>query len=87
MLNVAHHGWVTMKMFHSRIAKTGLKANQQISKKQCFMWSSMSIFSFAEYTLTELFRKSDNWQQIYKQRVQLFKHQMMCQEEKTVSTS
>ena len=31
------------------------------------MWSSMPVFSFIWYTLTELFRKPDNWQQIYKQ--------------------
>ena len=31
------------------------------------MWSSMPIFSFIGYTLTELFRKPDNLRQIYKQ--------------------
>ena len=30
------------------------------------MWSSMPSFSFIGHTLTELFRKLDNWQQIYK---------------------
>ena len=35
--------------------------------KVLFMWSSMPVFSFIWYTLTELFRKPDNWQQIYKQ--------------------
>ena len=36
-------------------------------RKVLFMWSSMPIFSFIGYTLTELFRKPDNWGQIYKQ--------------------
>ena len=36
-------------------------------RKVLFMWSSMPIFSFVGYTLTELFRKPDNWRQIYKQ--------------------
>ena len=32
----------------------------------------MSIFSFIGYTQTELFRKPDNWRQIYKQTIRLF---------------
>ena len=32
----------------------------------------MSIFNFIGYTLTEPFRKSDNWRQIYKQRSSTF---------------
>ena len=35
--------------------------------KVLFMWSSMPVFGFIWYTLMELFRKPDNWQQIYKQ--------------------
>ena len=38
-----------------------------VFRKVLFMWSSMPIFSFIGYTLTELFRKPDNWRQIYKQ--------------------
>ena len=37
----------------------------------------MSIFSFIGYTQTELFRKPDNWRQIYKQTIRLFVHQTM----------
>ena len=38
-----------------------------VLRKVLFMWSSMPIFSFIGYTLTELFSKPDNWRQIYKQ--------------------
>ena len=38
-----------------------------VFQKVLFMWSSMPGFSFIGYTLTELFRKPDNWWQIYKQ--------------------
>ena len=41
-------------------------------QKVSFMWSSMPSFSFIWYTLTELFRKPDNWQQIYKQTSSTF---------------
>ena len=40
--------------------------------KVLFMWSSMQIFSFIGYTLTELFRKTDNWRKIYKQTSSTF---------------
>ena len=36
------------------------------------MWLSVPIFSFIRYTLTKLFRKPDNWQQIYKQTSSTF---------------
>ena len=57
--------------------------------KVLFMWSSMPIFNFIEYTLTELFRKPDNWRQIYKQTSSTFYciYQMICQEEKIIITS
>ena len=32
-----------------------------------FIWISTPIFSFIGYTLTEVFRKPDNWRQNYKQ--------------------
>ena len=32
----------------------------------------MSIFSYIGYTLTELFRKPDNWRQNYKQTISTF---------------
>ena len=38
----------------------------------------MSIFSFTGYTLTELFKKPDNWQQIYKQMSSTFYTSNMC---------
>ena len=41
-------------------------------RKVLFMWSSMPILRFIGYTLTELFRKPDNWQQIYKQTSSTF---------------
>ena len=44
------------------------------------MWC-MPIFSFIGYTVTELFRKSDNWRQIYK-RIRLFIRKTMRREEK-----
>ena len=61
-----------------------LKAHLQISKKRCFgkycscdqachcSCDQAGIFSFKGYTLTELFRKSDNWRQIYKQTSSTF---------------
>ena len=41
-------------------------------RKVLFLWSSMPSFSFIGYTLTELFRKPDNWRQIYKQTSSTF---------------
>ena len=55
--------------------------------KVLFLWSSMLIFSFLGYTLTELFRKPDKSRQLYKQTIRLFIHQTMCREGKFISTS
>ena len=41
-------------------------------RKVLFMWLSIPIFSFIRDTLTELFRKPDNWRQIYKQTSSTF---------------
>ena len=41
-------------------------------RKVLFLWSSMPSFSFIGYTLTKLFRKPDNWRQIYKQTSSTF---------------
>ena len=41
-------------------------------RKVLFMWWSMPILRFIGYTLTELFKKPDNWQQIYKQTSSTF---------------
>ena len=41
-------------------------------RKVLFMWRSMPIFIFTGCALTELFRKSDNWWQIYKQTSSTF---------------
>ena len=38
----------------------------------------MPVFSFTGYTLTELFRKPDNWRQIYKQTSSAFYTSNMC---------
>ena len=38
----------------------------------------MQVFSFIWYTLTELFRKPDNWRQIYKQTNSTFYTSNMC---------
>ena len=43
-----------------------------VFRKVLFRWYSMPIFSFIGYTLTELFRKPDNWRQIYKQTSSTF---------------
>ena len=42
-------------------------SKKTVFRKVFFMWSSMPIFSFIGYTLTELFRKPDNSRQIQKQ--------------------
>ena len=44
-----------------------LKNGVSKSIAHVIMWSSMPIFSFIGYALTQLFRKPDNWRQIYKQ--------------------
>ena len=51
-------------------------------QKVLFIWSSMQIFSFIGYTLTELLRKPDNWWQIIEKQVRLFIHQTMFWGEK-----
>ena len=38
---------------------------KMILRKLLFLWSSMPIFSFMRYNLTELFKKPDNWLQIH----------------------
>ena len=43
-----------------------------VFRKVLFIWSSMPIFSLIRYTMTELFRKPDNWRQIYKQTSSAF---------------
>ena len=43
-----------------------------VFREVLFIWSSMQIFSFIGYTLTELFGKPDNWRQIYKQTSSTF---------------
>ena len=60
-----------------------------VLQKVLFMWSSMPIFSFIGYTLTELFRKPDNWRQIYKQTssTSTLYASKMYREEKNISTS
>ena len=61
---------------------------KMVSRKVLLMWSSMPIFSFIGYSLTELFRKSDNWRQIYKQTSLIFYTlKTICREEKNISTS
>ena len=42
------------------------------------IWQSMPIFSFIGCTPTELFRKSDNWRQIYKQKSSTFYTSNIC---------
>ena len=55
-----------------------LKAHWQISKKRCFgkYWSCDKACQFS--ALTELFRKPDNWWQIYKQTSSTFYASNMC---------
>ena len=50
----------------------------------------MPIFRFKGYTLTELFRKLDNWRQIYKQTSYIYTPNNVsktCWEEKIIKTS
>ena len=86
------NGWLAASdlfhMFTQSIKGTSTDIKKAVFLKVLFMWSSMPIFNFTGYTLTELFRKPDNWRQIYKERVRLFIHQtMMCREETIISTS
>ena len=55
-----------------------LKAYRQV----LFLRPSMLSFSFIWYTLTELFRKPDNWRQIYKQKSSTYYTSNDCREEK-----
>ena len=48
-----------------------------VFRKVLFMWSSMPIFSFIGYTLTELFRKLKIDDKFINKRVRLFIHQTM----------
>ena len=57
--------FVTFSRFWSLM--THWQISKKLFRKVLFMWPSMPIFSFIRYTLTKLFRKPDNWQQIYKQ--------------------
>ena len=56
-------------------------------RKVLLMWSSMPIFSFLGYTLTDLFRKPDNWRQIYKQTSSTFYTSNDVPRRRTISTS
>ena len=49
----------------------GISTDMKV-KKVLFMWSRMLIFSFIGYTLMELFRKPDNWRQIYNEASSTF---------------
>ena len=58
--------------------------------KVLFVWQNIPIFSFTGYTLTEFFRKPDNWQQIYKQMGSIFYTSNVpktCWEGKIIRTS
>ena len=60
---------------------------KMVLQKVLFMWSSMPIFSFIGYALTELFRKPDNDMKFINKQVRLCMHQTMFWEEKNISTS
>ena len=62
--------FVTFSRFWSLM--THWQISKKLFRKVLFMWPSMPIFSFIRYTLTKLFRKPDNWQQIYKQTSSTF---------------
>ena len=51
---------------------TSTDISKTVFRKVLFMLSSMPSFSFIGYILTELFRKPDNWRQIYKQTSSTF---------------
>ena len=76
-------------IIQNSLNKYPLKEHWQRSKKRCFkkilfMWSSMPVFSFLVYTQTGLFRKPDNWWQIYKQTSSTFYPSNVCREEMLV---
>ena len=62
-------------------------SKKTVFRKVFFMWSSMPIFSFTGYTLTELFQKPENWQQIYKQTSSTFYTSNDVSRRKIISTS
>ena len=48
-----------------------------VFQKVLFMWWSLSVFNFAGHTLTELFGKTDTWQEIQKQASMTCLHKTM----------
>ena len=75
--------WYLSFRWKSLILKgTSTDIQKAVFWKVLFMWISMPIFSFIGYTLTELFWKSDNWQQIYKQTSSTFLYIKRCVEKK-----
>ena len=74
--------WTLVALLNYEQVKGTLTDIQKtVFRKVLLVWSSLPIFSFTGYTLTELYRKPENCRQIYKQMSSTFIHQTMCQEE------
>ena len=72
-----------MDYLESRIIKgTSADIWKTVFRKVMLMWPSMPISSFIGYTLTELFRKPDDWRQIYKTNEFDFLYIKRCVEKK-----
>ena len=56
-------------------------------RKVLFIWSSVPIFSFIKYALTELFTNLTIDDKLINKQVRRFTQQTMCREEKNFSTS
>ena len=64
--------WIFCWSTWSSIKDTSTDTRKTLFREVLFMWSSMPLFSFIGYILTELFRKPDNWRQTYKQMSSTF---------------
>ena len=58
--------------WNQQVKGTSTNIQKMVFRKVFFMSYSTPILSLKEYTLTELFRKPDNWRQIYKQTSSTF---------------
>ena len=70
--NLLHFFCVKCYQYESFNRSSTTDILKTVFRKVLFLWSSMPSFSFVGYTLVELFRKSENWRQIYKQTSSTF---------------
>ena len=60
--------WVgTEPSIQSPFNGTSTDIGKMVFRKVLFVWYSILIFSLTDYTLTDSFRKPDNWRQIGEQ--------------------